>query len=55
MKYKITTLLLPLGHISFTLLIMVAAGMMKMATGDDFPSGGVLERGLDWFFVATEA
>ena len=32
---------------------MVAAGMMKMATGD----GGrrMPERGLDCFFVATEA
>jgi len=34
---------------------MVAAWMMKMATGDDFPSGRVPEQGLDWFFVATEA
>ena len=29
--------------------------MMKMTTGDDSPSGGVPERGLDWFFVAIEA
>ena len=28
--------------------------MMKMATGDGFPSGRVPERGLDWFFVAIE-
>ena len=28
--------------------------MMKMATGDDFPSGRVPEQGLDWFSVATE-
>ena len=33
---------------------MVAAGMMKMATDDDSPSGRVPERGLDWFSVATE-
>jgi hypothetical protein len=41
--------------VDYSLLIMVAVGMMKMATGDDFPSGRVPERGLDWFFVATEA
>ena len=29
--------------------------MMKMATGDDSPSGRMPERGLDWFLVATEA
>ena len=29
--------------------------MMKMATGDDFPSGRVPEQGPDWFLVATEA
>ena len=39
----------------YSLLIVVAAGMMKMATGDDSPSGRVPERGLDWFSVATEA
>ena len=38
----------------YSLLIVVAAGMMKMATGDDSPSGRVLERGLDWFLVAIE-
>ena len=35
----------------YSLLIVVPAGMMKMATGDDSPSGRVLERGLDWFSV----
>ena len=29
--------------------------MMKMATGDDSPSGRVPEQGLDWFLVATGA
>ena len=39
----------------YSLLIVVAAGMMKMATGDDPPpSGRVPERGLDWFSVATK-
>ena len=33
----------------YSLLIVVAARMMKMATEDDSPSGRVLERGLDWF------
>ena len=39
----------------YSLLIMVAAGMMKMATGDDSPSDRVPEWGLDRFPVATEA
>ena len=39
----------------YSLIIVVAAGMMKMATGDDSPSGRVPERGLDWFSVAKEA
>ena len=30
-----------------SLLIMVAAGMMEMATGDDSPSSRVPEQGLD--------
>ena len=42
-------------RVDYSILIVVAAGMMKLATGDDFPSGGVPERGLDWFSVATEA
>ena len=38
----------------YSLLIMVAAGMMMMATGDDFPLRQGAEMGLDWFSVATE-
>ena len=38
----------------YSLLIVVAAGMIKMATGDDSPSGRVPKWGLDWFLVATE-
>ena len=34
---------------------MVAIRMMKMASGDDSPSGRVPEQGPDWFSVATEA
>ena len=29
--------------------------MMKIAIGDDSPSGRVPEQGPDWFLVATEA
>ena len=29
--------------------------MMKVATGDDSPSGRVPEQGPDWFLVVTEA
>ena len=36
-------------RVDYSLLIMVAAGMMKMAIRDDSPSGRVPERGLDWF------
>ena len=36
----------------YSLIIMVAAGMMKMAMIS--PSGGVPEWGLDWFFMAIE-
>ena len=39
--------------VDYSLLIVVAAGMMKMATEDDSP----LRQGagtLDWFSVATE-
>ena len=39
----------------YSLLIVVAAGMMKMATGDDSPSDRVPKQGLDWFFMAIEA
>ena len=38
----------------YSLLIMVAAGMMKMATGDDSPLRQGAGTGLDWFSVATE-
>ena len=38
----------------YSLLIVVAAGMMKMATMMIPPFGRVPERGLDWFSVATE-
>ena len=41
--------------VDYSLLIVVASGMMKMATKDDFPSGRVLKLGLDWFLMATEA
>ena len=34
---------------------MVAAEMMKMATGDDSPLRQGAGMGLDWFSVATEA
>ena len=39
----------------YSLLIMVAARMMKMATGDDSPSYKVSKQGLDSFLMATEA
>ena len=34
---------------------MESAGMMKMVTVMDPPSGRVPEQGPDWFLVATEA
>ena len=39
----------------YSLLVMESAGMMKMATVTDSPSGRVPEQGPDWFLVATEA
>ena len=42
-------------RVNCSLLVMESAGMMKMATGDGFPSGRVPEQGPDWFLVATEA
>ena len=42
-------------RVNYSLLVMETVEMMKMATGDDFHSGRVPERGLDWFLVATEA
>ena len=38
----------------YSLLIVVAVGMTKMAIEIISPSGRVLEQGLDWFSVATE-
>ena len=40
---------------NYSLLVMESAGMMKMATVRDPPSGRVPEQGPDWFLVATEA
>ena len=40
------------GDIS--LVNMVAAEMIKMATGDDSPLRHGAGKGLDWFSVATE-
>ena len=42
-------------RVNYFLLVMESAGMMKMATGEGSPSGGVPEQGPDWFLVATEA
>jgi hypothetical protein len=42
-------------RVNYSLLIMESVGMMKMATGDDSPSGRVPEQGPDWFLVAIEA
>ena len=39
----------------YSLLIVVAAGMMTMATGDDSPLRQGAGKGLDWFLVAIEA
>ena len=38
----------------YSLLIMVASRMMKMATGDDSSLRQGAGTGLDWFSVATE-
>ena len=40
---------------NYSLLVTESTGMMKMATGDDSPSGRVPEQGPYWFLVATEA
>ena len=42
-------------RVDYSLLIVVAAGMMKMATGDDSPLRQGAGTCLDWFSVATEA
>ena len=39
----------------YSLLIMASAGMMKMATGDGFPSPAGHWKSPDWFFVDTES
>ena len=39
----------------YSLLIVVAAGMMKMATGDDSPLRQGAGMALDWFFMNLEA
>ena len=39
----------------YSLLIMVAAGMMKMATREGCPLQQGARTGLDWLSVATEA
>ena len=41
-------------RVEYSLLIVAAAGMMKMATGDDSPLRQGAGMGLDWFSVATE-
>jgi len=41
--------------VNYSLLIMVTAKLMKMAGVMILSSGRVLERGPDWFFMATEA
>ena len=41
-------------RVNYSLLIVVIAGMMKMATGDDSPLRQGAGKGLDWFSVATE-
>ena len=40
---------------NYSLLVMETAGMMKMASRDDFPFSRVPEQGPDWFLVAKEA
>ena len=42
-------------RVNYSLLVMESAGMIKMAIGDDPPSGRVPEQGPDWFLVAIEA
>ena len=40
---------------NYSLLVMESVGMMKMATGEGYPSGRVPERAPERFLVATEA
>ena len=42
-------------RVNYSLLVMESAGMMKMATVMDSPSGRVPERAPERFLVATEA
>ena len=39
---------------AYSLLIVVAAGMMKMDIRDDSPLRQGARKGLDWFLVAIE-
>ena len=41
-------------RVNYSLLIVVAARMIKMATRDDPPLRQGAGKGLDWFSVATE-
>jgi hypothetical protein len=41
--------------VNYSLLVMETAGMMKMASGDDSPSGRVPEQGSRLVFFDTEA
>jgi hypothetical protein len=41
--------------VNYSLLVMETVGMMKMASGDDFPSGRVPEQGSRCVFFDTEA
>ena len=42
-------------RVDYSILIVVAAGMMKMATGDDSPLWQGAETGLELFFLNSEA
>ncbi|EMS46348.1 hypothetical protein TRIUR3_26831 [Triticum urartu] len=41
-------------RVDYSLLIVVAVGMMKIATGDDYPLRQGAGTGLDWFSMAME-
>jgi hypothetical protein len=41
--------------VDYSLLIMVASGMMKMASGEDFPLRQGTGKGSRWYFEDTEA
>ena len=40
---------------NYSLLVMESTGMMKMATGEEFPLRQGAGTGLDWLSVAVEA